>query len=111
MKYIAILDEMVSLAKTHGLTVRRETGSFRGGYCILHEKQMIIINRLIPAEHAVLILAKALSGLKLELSHASTAVVKIIAQERTHSLFDGAVSAEALSVSEYVNSINETIAA
>lgn len=40
-----LLDELKALASEMGLKVRTETGNFEGGYCLLREQRMLVINR------------------------------------------------------------------
>lgn len=65
MKAERILEELSELSKRLGYAVRRETGTFRGGGCVLHEQRIILINKSMPLEAAVVILARALSRMDL----------------------------------------------
>ncbi len=60
MKADKLLDELLALAKSMDYTVRRESGSFRGGACVVHEQRLIILNKSMPLEAAAVILARAL---------------------------------------------------
>jgi hypothetical protein len=62
MRPQAIFDELQNLAIALGYSVRREKGSFRGGGCRVHEKNVIVINMLMPMESRIIILARVLAG-------------------------------------------------
>lgn len=65
MKAERILEELTELSKRLGYSVRRETGTFRGGGCVLHDQRIILINKSMPHEAAVVILARAMSRMDL----------------------------------------------
>lgn len=60
MKADKLLEELTALAKSVGYSVRRETGTFRGGGCVVHDQRLIIVNRSMPIEAACVIVARAL---------------------------------------------------
>lgn len=62
MKLNEVYDEMLELAKKIGVTVRKESGKFRGGNCKLNEEEVIVINNAIPLEQKSSMLAKSLSN-------------------------------------------------
>ncbi|CUS97762.1 hypothetical protein [Candidatus Kryptonium thompsonii] len=41
-----ILKELEEFVKGLGITLRYERGDFEGGYCVLKEQKMIVINKL-----------------------------------------------------------------
>lgn len=63
MKADKILETLFDIAKSASYTVRRETGTFRGGACVIRDQRLILINRSMPAEAAAVILARALAKL------------------------------------------------
>lgn len=48
MKAEKLLEELMALAKSLDYNVRRESGTFRGGACVVHEQRLIILNRSMP---------------------------------------------------------------
>ncbi len=66
MNYDNTFDELKALAERMGVTVRAEKGNFGGGYCILRDQKMIIINKTVPVESRVATLALALSTFPLD---------------------------------------------
>jgi hypothetical protein len=66
MKHEELIDEFNTLAGQLGITVRYEKGDFEGGYCILKDRKLLLVNRrLMPARKAS-VLAAALQEIGLE---------------------------------------------
>lgn len=83
MKADKILEELTSVARSLGFSVRREAGSFRGGYCLLNDKKLIIINRSMPLEGAGVVLARALSSFDVDSTYLKPAVRDLLDRERS----------------------------
>ncbi|MCH7827507.1 MAG: hypothetical protein IIC75_05995, partial [Bacteroidetes bacterium] len=58
-----ILQELKDLAHQLGVVVRFEKGDFKGGYCLLKESKIIVINKMANYQRKVMILAAALKEL------------------------------------------------
>lgn len=53
MRQEALVEELQNLAVQLGVTVRYERGDFEGGYCILRDTRILLVNRrLSPARKA-----------------------------------------------------------
>ena len=66
MKHEELIEEFHALAGQLGITIRYEKGDFEGGYCILKEQRLLLINRkLMPARKAA-VLATALREIGLD---------------------------------------------
>lgn len=65
-EFEAILDDLKSLADQMGAKVRFERGDFKGGYCLLRDKKIIVINKLSNLQRKVMTLAAALNELGIE---------------------------------------------
>ncbi len=61
-----ILSDLKSIATQMGAKVRFEKGDFKGGYCILKENKIIVLNKISNLQRKVLTLASALKELGLE---------------------------------------------
>ena len=59
-EFEAILQDLKSLATQMGAKVRFERGDFKGGYCIIKESKVIVINKLSNFQRKVMTLAAAL---------------------------------------------------
>ena len=58
-----ILQELKAVADQLGASVRFEKGDFKGGYCIVHDKKVIVINKMTNLQRKVMILSTALKEL------------------------------------------------
>ena len=61
-----ILQELKSVADQLGASVRFEKGDFKGGYCLVHEKKIIVINKMTNLQRKVMILSAALKELGVD---------------------------------------------
>lgn len=60
MKQEELIQELQDLAQQVGVTVRFEKGDFDGGYCILKERKLLLVNRRLMPSRKASILALAL---------------------------------------------------
>ena len=80
MKHEEIIQELQDLAAQLNVTIRYERGDFEGGYCILKEKRILLVNRrLMPMRKAP---SQANIGLGPSLCHPRHLLV-----DRLHSKF------------------------
>ncbi|MCX6150192.1 MAG: hypothetical protein NTX22_06690 [Ignavibacteriales bacterium] len=61
-----ILDELKSLAGELGASIRFEKGDFKGGYCLLKDSKVIVINKMANLQRKVMILSAALKELGID---------------------------------------------
>ncbi|HSL87877.1 MAG TPA: hypothetical protein VK870_01100 [Ignavibacteriaceae bacterium] len=61
-----LIQELKSLAAQLGATVRFEKGDFKGGYCILKDSKVIVINKLANLQRKAFILSMALKELGVD---------------------------------------------
>ena len=61
-----ILQDLKTLAAQLGASVRFEKGDFKGGYCILKESKVIVINKTTNLQRKVMILSVALKELGVD---------------------------------------------
>lgn len=66
MKPERVLAELLEIARRCGIRVRRERGRFRGGYCIIGQERLIVLNRALPPEQMVCVLAEAFRCFRLD---------------------------------------------
>ena len=59
------LSKTEALLKAAGYTVRYERGHFRAGYCVVHERKVIVVNRFFDAGARVTKLRELIAGLKI----------------------------------------------
>jgi hypothetical protein len=65
-EFTEIVQELKSLASQLGATVRFEKGDFKGGYCILHDSKVIVINKMTNLQRKAMILSAALKELGVD---------------------------------------------
>lgn len=82
MKADRLLDELVALARDRDYEVKRESGSFRGGACVVHERHLILVNKTMPLEATCVVLARALVKIGVDDTFLKPAVRDIIDRER-----------------------------
>jgi len=73
-----IMQELKSVADQLGASVRFEKGDFKGGYCIVHEKKVIVINRMTNLQRKVMILSTALKELGVDSIYLSPKIREVI---------------------------------
>ena len=61
-----IIKDLKLLAAQLGAEVRFEKGDFKGGYCLLKENKVIVINKLANLQRKVVILSMALKELGID---------------------------------------------
>ncbi len=66
MKHEQIIEELQQEATQMGVLIRFEKGDFEGGYCILKEKKMLLVNRRLMPSRKASVLAVALQEIGLE---------------------------------------------
>lgn len=81
-----LLEELKSLAGELGVKVRFENGNFDGGYCLLREERLLVINRRSNVTRKIRTLALGLSEYGLETAYISPAVREAIYDEISKAL-------------------------
>jgi hypothetical protein len=61
-----IIGELKEVARQLGAEVRFEKGDFKGGYCLLKENRVIVINKLANLQRKISILSLALKELGID---------------------------------------------
>jgi hypothetical protein len=86
MKHEDLIQELHTAAAQIGITVRYERGDFEGGYCILRDQKLLLINkRLMPVRKAA-VLATALNGIGLDNVYLKPAVREFVEDEAARSM-------------------------
>jgi hypothetical protein len=81
MKHEILIQELQDVATQLGVTIRFERGDFEGGYCILRDEKILLVNRrLFPAKKAS-VLAMAMHEIGLEDMYLKPAVREFIEDE------------------------------
>ena len=61
-----LIQDLKALASQLGATVRFEKGDFKGGYCILKDSKVIVINKMANLQRKAFILSMALKELGVD---------------------------------------------
>lgn len=81
MKNEELINELEEVARQLGVTIRYEKGDFEGGYCVLKDSRLLLVNkRLMPARKAS-VLALALREIGLDNVFIKPAVRQYIEDE------------------------------
>ncbi|MDP1994024.1 MAG: hypothetical protein Q8K40_02125, partial [Ignavibacteria bacterium] len=75
-----VIEELKSLAAQLGATIRFEKGDFKGGYCLLKDSKVIVINKLANTQRKAIILSEALKDLGVEQIYLTPRIREIIDQ-------------------------------
>ncbi len=76
-----LLEELKALASEMGLKVRFENGNFEGGYCLLREQQLLVINRRTSVQRKIRTLAIGLHEFGLDSVYVPPALREAIEDE------------------------------
>ena len=81
MKPDKIFEDLVDISEAMGIKIIQEKGNFKGGYCLLEQEKIIVINKQKPVEQRVRALAQAYSRRDISELYMKPAVRKIIEAE------------------------------
>lgn len=84
MKAKQIHEELNNLAKELGIKIRRESGKFRSGWCVVNDNKLILVNRTTPAETVAVVIARCLAQHDLDNQFVKPAVREFIEAERSN---------------------------
>ncbi len=73
-----IIQDLKALALQLGAEVRFEKGDFKGGYCLLKESKVIVINKMANLQRKVMILSMALKELGIDQIYLTPRIREII---------------------------------
>lgn len=77
-----ILQELENICCKLGLNLRYEVGDFIGGLCRIDEEKLIIINKKLPINRKIKLIAQEISTLNFEDIFILPAVKEIILENR-----------------------------
>lgn len=81
MKHEDLIQELHDVARQLGITVRYEKGDFEGGYCILKDEKLLLVNKRLLPNRKASVLALAVRELGLENLFLKPAVRQFIEDE------------------------------
>lgn len=65
-EFEGILQDLKATAQQMGAKVRFEKGDFKGGYCLVKDSKVIVINKLASLQRKVITLAAALKEIGVD---------------------------------------------
>ena len=81
MKPRAIFEEFELIAKKMGIQIIQGKGNFNGGYCLLEEERIIVINKLKPMEQRIRALSQVFAKMDTSKIYLKPIVRKMIESE------------------------------
>ncbi len=73
-----VIQELKDIAKQLGADVRFEKGDFKGGYCILKDSKVVVINKTANLQRKVMILSMALKELGIDQIYLTPKIREIV---------------------------------
>ena len=67
MNYAQLIGDLEELARQLNLNIRYEKGDFEGGYCILKDQKVLVVNKRLLDSRKAVALALALSEFGIDL--------------------------------------------
>ncbi len=81
MKAEEVIEELQDVARQIGVTVRLEKGDFEGGFCVLREQRLVLVNRRLTPTRKASLLALALQNIGLDTVFLKPAIRQYIEDE------------------------------
>lgn len=81
MKHEELILELTEVARLLGVTIRYERGDFEGGYCILKDQRILLVNRRLVSQRRAAVLATAMHEMGLENTYMKPALREYIEDE------------------------------
>ena len=81
MNFEHLIQELEELAQHMGIRIRFEKGDFKGGYCILKEEKVVVINKRLHEMKKASVLAQALGEIGIEQTYVKPNLREFIEDE------------------------------
>jgi len=85
MTYEQMQKELEQLASKSGIAVRYEKGDFEGGYCVLKEERLIVVNKKLAPQRKSTILAHGIAEIGIVEEHLKPEIRQFIEDELARS--------------------------
>jgi hypothetical protein len=86
MRHEDLIEELQTVAAQLNVTIRYERGDFEGGYCILKDQRLLLVNRRLMPSRKASVLAAALQEIGLDDVYLKPAVRAYIEDEVARAL-------------------------
>jgi hypothetical protein len=81
-----LIKELIDVFNQIGYTVRIEKGLFKGGFCLLREQKLFLLNRNIEPAKKISFLARSLSELEVDSIYLKPNIREVIDKESQNTL-------------------------
>lgn len=81
MDYSVLLKELENIAQQLGIKIRYEKGNFDGGYCILRDQKILVINKKLFDSRKSSIIARGIAEIGIDDLYIKPAIRKYIEDE------------------------------
>lgn len=81
-----LLEKLEKIIEKSGFKVRYEKGNFKGGYCILANEYIVVVNKFFPLEGKINTLVEALEALPISTDEFNPEEQKLFFQLRQKKL-------------------------
>lgn len=61
MRVKELYEELLGIAKSIGFSIKKDNGNFHGGACLLYDERIILLNKNVPLEAHINIIANAIA--------------------------------------------------
>jgi len=78
-----MIKELETLARQSGVTIRYEKGDFDGGFCVLKDERLIVVNKRLTVVRRASVLAQAVAEVGIEEIYLKPVVREFIEEELT----------------------------
>ncbi|MFZ1320636.1 MAG: hypothetical protein WAT71_03690 [Ignavibacteria bacterium] len=86
----SIIRELTEILEKIGFTVRTEKGTFKGGFCILNEQKLFLLNKNLEQDRKISIIAKSISDFEIDDIYIKPGIREIIENEKSGEISDEA---------------------
>ncbi|MFI5250856.1 MAG: hypothetical protein ACHQQQ_00365 [Bacteroidota bacterium] len=81
MNYLRTIEELEEIVRQLGIQIRYEKGDFDGGYCILKDQKVLVVNKRLHDMRKASILAQALFEIGIDSIFVKPALREFIEDE------------------------------
>ncbi len=81
MDYSILLKELENIAQQLGIKIRYEKGNFDGGYCILKDQKILVINKKLFDSRKSSIIARGIAEIGIDNLYIKPAIRRFIEDE------------------------------
>lgn len=78
----SVIRDLTEVLEKVGFTVRTEKGSFKGGFCILKEQNLFLINKNLEQDKKISIIAKSIASFPINDIYIKPGIRELIENER-----------------------------